>query len=88
MELVIEGTLAEAVERLRTLPVPPETPLRVSVKEMPTDGGLKSPDDAPESPPEAYFANAQRRNGVIVLPLEYQGRPLTTEIVKQLSEGD
>lgn len=88
MQWIIEGTLAETLECLRTLPVPPETPLRVSVEEAPTAGAQKPPDDALEPTPEAYFANAQRRNGIILVPSRGTNIPITTEFVKSLLEDE
>ena len=44
--------------------------------------------NTPLSPASVTLAEAERHNGLIIMPLKYDGNPLTTEIVKRLSEGE
>ena len=73
---VLEGTFAEVQQRLSALPLKPEARLRIIVTE---------PDTLP-SPEEALFANAPRRNGLILIPTREATIPVTLELVKALSE--
>lgn len=73
---VIEGTLAEVQQRLSALPVKPEERLRVVVSEPETR----------HTPEEALFADAGRRNGLILVPTKSPKRPVTLELVTELSE--
>ena len=73
---VIEGTLAEVQQRLSALPLKPDTRLRVIVSEP----------EKLNAPEEALFADAQRRNGLILVPTKSPERPVTVELVKELME--
>lgn len=79
MSYVIEGTFAEVQEQLSALSLPPESHLRITVDE-PT-----LPDTSSR---ERFLATAERKNGLIMSRLEYQGKPLTLEIVKELQEDE
>ena len=61
---------------LGALPFEPETHLRISVTEPRT----------PPRPEAALFANARRRNGLILVPTKDPDRPVTVELVNELNE--
>ena len=73
---ILEGTFAEVQRRLSSLPLKPETKLRVVVT------GAESS----MSPEAIFFANAKRRNGIILVPTKDTKRQVTVELVKSLSE--
>lgn len=76
MDTFIEGTFAEVQRQLSALPLKPETRLRVVVSDA----------ELGKTPEEALFANARRRNGLILVPTKSSKRPVTVELVKELSE--
>lgn len=79
MSYVIEGTLTEVQEQLSALSLPPESHLRVTIDEA------ASPNTSSR---KRFLATAERKNGLIMSRLEYQGKPLTLEIVKELQEDE
>jgi len=78
MSYVIEGTLTEVQEQLSAL-LPPEAHLRITIDEpiLPDTSSL-----------ERFLATAERKNGLIMSRLEYQGKPLTLEVIKELQEDE
>lgn len=74
---VLEGTFQEVQQRFLSLPLKPETPLRVVVSE-PTPSIVSEAE---------LLANAPRRNGVILVPTKRPDITITVEMVKELSEG-
>ena len=78
MSFVIEGTLSEVQERLHTLPVAPQDYLRVTVDKA----------EPSELSREQFLAVAERKNGLIMSRLEYQGKPLAVEVVEELQEDE
>lgn len=73
---ILEGTLEEVQRQLSALPLTPETHLHVVVTEAETSSSTE----------EAFFANAPRRNGLILVPTKDSERQVTVELVKALSE--
>ena len=73
---VLEGTFAEVKIKLNTLPMKPETKMRVII----TDMG-KTP-----SREEVFFANAPRRNGLIMSSAS--GLTTTEEVNEALYRAD
>ena len=73
---VLEGTFQEVQRRLSVLPLKPEAHLRIIVTET----------EKPSTPEELFFANAPRRNGLILVPTKEPEFPVTVELVKELSE--
>ena len=79
MSYVIEGTLTEVQQQLSALSLPPESHMRVIIDE---------PILPDTSSREAFLATAERKNGIILSRLEYQGKPLTMDVVKELQEDE
>ncbi len=73
---ILEGTFAEVQRRLSALPLKAEARLRITVTQT----------EKPSSPEEVLFANAPRRNGLILVPTKSSERLVTLELVKELSE--
>ncbi|GEM_PF-2666787 len=79
MSYVIEGTPSEVQEQLSALALPPESHLRITIDE---------PVLTETSSVERFLATAERKNGLIMSRLEYQGQPLTIEVIKELQEDE
>jgi len=81
MTVVIEGTFSEVQARLSALPLLPEARLRVVVDEA-------EKAEPEEQSLEDFLATAERKNGLIMVPSRRKGIPITTELVKELSEDE
>lgn len=96
---VLEGTLSEIQRQLSDLPYPPGTRVRVTIEEAGkaatkrTRNGItrvpvnKRETEAPALAAEPFRAT-EFRNGVPLLPRREIAKPLTTEFVKQLLDGE
>ena len=78
MSYIIEGTLTEVQEQLSALSLSPESHLRISIEEP----------ALPELSAREQLLAAERKNGLIMSRLEYQGMPLTLEVIKKLQEDE
>lgn len=100
---VLEGTMSEIQRKLGELPYAPETRVRVIIEEAEPNttakrmrNGLmlvpanKLETEAPATSRETAepFRPTKFRNGVPLLPHREIGKPLTTEFVKQLLDGE
>jgi hypothetical protein len=100
---VLEGTLTEIQRRLSDLPYPPEARVRVTIEQAEpmlatkrTRNGItlvpvnKLEPETPAASRETAepFRPTEFRNGVPLLPHREISKPLTTEFVKQLLDGE
>ena len=71
-----EGTLPELQLKLRSLPVNPDSRLKMIVSEVAERAQTE----------EEYFANPRTKNGITLIPSKKTGIPITRDLVKELSE--
>ena len=76
MTQVLEGTLADIQRELDALELRPDTFLHVEISES----------NPPSETGRIDFANASRRNGIILIPRRPESRPVTIDLVDELSE--
>ena len=74
----ISGNIAEVKQRLDELALPADTCFQVTITEQADEN------TAARRRFDAEFANAPRRNGIIVLPYTNGENPLTVERIKEL----
>lgn len=75
---IFEGTFSEVQRQLNALPLKPEARLRVIVTET----------DTLTTAPVEPFVPTEYRNGLPLLPRRNLPEPITTELVRRLSEDD
>jgi len=79
---ILEGTFTEVQRQLSALPLKPKAHLRLIVTETESAAEIEKI----ASPEEILFANAPRRNGLILVPTKEPECMVTAEMVKVLSE--